>query len=85
MWQFNGVSKLNGIALKVFMILPALMLQKPSQKSKAKDHSECLSRRLNQWKAGEVELLGREVRKIQTSLRHSKQSSPENVAKRFQS
>ena len=44
--QFNSSTKLNAIAMKVFMILPNLMLQKPSAKSKAKEHSECLERRM---------------------------------------
>ena len=41
--QFNISSKLNSVALKIFMIFPTLMLQKPSTRSKAKDHSECLA------------------------------------------
>ena len=34
---------------KVLMVKPALLLQKPSFKSTAKQHSQCLSRRLTQW------------------------------------
>ena len=83
MRQFNGVSKLNGVALKVFMILPALLLQKPSPKSKAKDHSECLSRRLKQWKDGDLDVLEREVRRIQSSLKNSKRPTSDNVSKSF--
>ena len=37
---------LEAIALKSAMILPALLLQKPSASSKAKDHIQCLDRRL---------------------------------------
>ena len=40
--QFNSSSQLNGIALKVFMILPSLLLQKPSAKSKSKEHTYIL-------------------------------------------
>ena len=40
--QFNSPkSELNSIALKAFMSLPTLILQKPSPNSKAKEHSEC--------------------------------------------
>ena len=37
--QFNSNSDLNSIALKAFMILLSLMLQKPSATSKTKEHS----------------------------------------------
>ena len=46
--EFNIDGPLNSIALKTFMVLPTLLLQKPSARSKAKDHSECLQRRLEQ-------------------------------------
>ena len=35
--QFNSNSDLNSVALKAFMVLPALILQKPSATSKSKD------------------------------------------------
>ena len=38
---YAGASALEGIALKATMVMPHLLLQKPSQKSKAKDH--CVS------------------------------------------
>ena len=44
--QFNASTKLNGIALKVFIILPSLLLQKPSARSKAKDHTNAHEQRL---------------------------------------
>ena len=43
--QFNMNAKVNHYALKALMVLPALLLQKPSAKSKAKDHTSCLTRR----------------------------------------
>ena len=39
-------TNINHIALKGLMIMPALLLQKPSYKCKAKEHSLCLQRRL---------------------------------------
>ena len=40
--HYNTKSNYQNIALKVFMILPALLLQKPSKTSKAKDNSNKL-------------------------------------------
>ena len=60
--QFNSPkSKLNSIALKAFMSLPTLLLQKPSPKSKAKEHSECTSCRILLWTNGDLDLLMEEV------------------------
>ena len=58
--------------MKIFMILPSLMLQKPSSKSKAKDHSNCLTRRLALWRNGEIELILRETKQIQKNFTSSK-------------
>ena len=37
---------LRPIAMKTYMILHSIILQKPSKTSKAKEHSICLERRL---------------------------------------
>ena len=47
----NGLESQH-VALKAFIVLLALGLQKPSQRSKAKDHQECLEKRLALWKEG---------------------------------
>ena len=53
-------SPLKNIAFKAIMVMPSLLLQKPSQKSKSKDHLRPLERRLELWESGEVmELLKR--------------------------
>ena len=44
--QFNSDSDLNSVALRAFMVLPTLILQKPSATSKSKEHSEAIERRL---------------------------------------
>ena len=44
--HINNSTKLNGIAINAFMVLTFLLLQKPSAKSKAKEHSSALERRL---------------------------------------
>ena len=82
--QFNVASNINSVSLKTFMILPALLLQKPSAKSKAKQHSECLSRRLALWKNGEVIELLKESRLIQKRLQSSRKSkSIDDVSRIF--
>ena len=53
--KFNTDTNFKGIALKVFMILPIILLQKPSARSKAKDHSEALLRRIDWFQSGDIE------------------------------
>ena len=48
--------------------MPALLLQKPTFKSIAKEHSQCLSRRLAQWELGKFDELLREASTIQAKL-----------------
>ena len=55
-------------ALKAAFVLLAVGLQKTSKKSKAKDHQECLARRLVLWKEGEIGTLLRDRRLIQRHL-----------------
>ena len=73
------------IALKVFMILPALMLQKPFQKSKTKDHVVCLNKRLELWKTGKLDYIMKEAKLIQSKLKssQSKKKEPADTARIF--
>ena len=68
------------IALKKAIVLLAVGLQKPSQKSKARDRQECLAKRLVLWKEGEIEKLLREGRMIQKLLSNSRRVDPSNAA-----
>ena len=70
-------------ALKAAFVLLAVGLQKPSKKSKAKDHQECLARRLVLWKEGEIDTLLRNGRLIQRHLDRSRKADPPNKAKIF--
>ena len=54
------------------MILPSLMLQKPSLRSKAKDHADCLGRWLELWRKGDIEFILKEIRHIQSKSVSSK-------------
>ena len=44
--MFNGSYAVKSAAITMVMIMPPLLLQKPSRNSKAKDHKEYLSRNL---------------------------------------
>ena len=61
-------SALEGVALKAAMILPALLLQKPHARSRTKEHTKHLERRLNLWKDGDLASLLDEGQTIQSSL-----------------
>ena len=61
-------SALESVALKAAMTMCALLLQKPSHSSKAKDHVACLERRMATWKAGDLNELLEEGLTIQRRL-----------------
>ena len=82
----TGVSLLNDFAIKAVMIMPSLLLQKPSYRSGAKQHNECLARRLQSWKNADFETLVREARVIQCKLQsaqNAKSDDPENFGRIF--
>ena len=47
--------------------MPALLLRKPHQSSKVKEHASCLERRLKAWNEGKIDLL-HEGQTIQSQL-----------------
>ena len=63
--DWNNGTAMQHLALKAAILLLAVGLQKPSQKSKAKEHQECLERRLKLWRNDEIDFLLREGRMIQ--------------------
>ena len=65
-------SPLKDIAFKAIMIMPNLLLQKPSKNSKAKDHLKALERRLESWISGDLLELSKEAETIQKRLRSKK-------------
>ena len=65
--DWNDGSKMQPIALKAAIVHLAVGLPKPSQKSKAKDHQECLAKPLVLWKEDEIDKLLREGRIIQSA------------------
>ena len=58
---WNSNSNIKDISWKCIMVMPALLLQKPSAKSKSRDHKEVLKRRFALWKKGELIQLLKEV------------------------
>ena len=76
---------LRDISLKLVMIMPALLLQKPSFKSKSKEHTLCLARRLELWQQGEFDGLLRECRTIQSTLTTARNVHNEQLSKTFAS
>lgn len=62
-------SPLGKVAFKAIMIMPNLLLQKPSKKSKSKDHLMALERRLELWHKGEICELLHECGIIQKRLK----------------
>ena len=66
---------MESVALTMVMIMAPLLLQKPSQKSKCKDHIKYLAKRLEWWKNGELDLLLREGEAIQQRLKRSKNTT----------
>ena len=71
------------LALKAAIVLLAVGLQNPSQKSKAKEHQECLEKRLKLWRNGEIDCQLREGRMIQRHIQKSCKKDPPNKAKIF--
>lgn len=55
-------------AFTAIQIIPALLLQKPSNTSKSKEHLQTLERRLQQWKKGEFIQLLREAETTQQRI-----------------
>ena len=76
----------SNISLKLLMIMPAILLQKPYRNSNSKLHSEYLRKRLVLWDDGKFDELMREARSIQERFKiesKNKSKSPESIAKNF--
>ena len=62
---YASSSALESVALKATVVLPHLLLQKPSRASKSRDHIACLERRMPLWCEGKLMELLLEGRAIQ--------------------
>ena len=65
---FNTRSAWESVAIQLLIVFFPLMLQKPSQKSKASDHSRYLTKRLQWWKEGKLVEIMSEAETIQKRL-----------------
>ena len=65
------------------MIMPSLLLQKPSRNSKSKENNESLTRRLQLWKNGVLISLLKEDETVQSKLSSSDSKSDDELPKRF--
>ena len=64
---YGSASALESVALKATIVLPILLLQKPS-KTSTKGHIACLEKRLSLWSNGELMELVKEGRALQQRL-----------------
>ena len=83
---FASSSALESVALKAATVFPILVVQKPHKRSKAKEHTACLERRLNLWNEGELDDLIVEGRAIQSRLMDSplpRAETPDKQARCF--
>ena len=81
----SGSQKLYDISLKLVMIMPGLLLQKPSFKSTSKEHAFSFARRLQLWEQGDFDELLRECRTIQAMPTATRKVSNEQLSKTFAS
>ena len=81
--EWNNASHAQHIALKAAIVLLATALQKPSMKSKAKDHQQCQTKLFTLWKEGEIESLLHKGRSIQKRILKTKRAKPPDKAKIF--
>ena len=75
-------TSLESVALLAQSVFVPIMLQKPSKKSKNRDHIRYLNERLGKWKQGLFDVLVSECEAIQSKLLYSKKK-PEHIEKVF--
>ena len=65
---WTNIAPLKNIALKAIHVMPALLLQKPSKMSKAKDHLKAQKRIVRLWEEGNIIELVKESKTMQDKL-----------------
>ena len=81
--KFNSGTSFQHLALKVFHVLPNMLLQKPSATSKSKEHSKALETRLQMWSEGKLMELLKENRVIQHKLSNKPKKSSHDISRIF--
>ena len=67
---FADSSALESVAMRAAMVMLVLLIQKPHQRSRQKEHTKHLERRLKLWSDGDIDALLNEGRTIQTEFKH---------------
>ncbi len=84
---YGSASALESVALKTTIVLPILLLQKPSKRSKTKHHIKCVERRMALWLQYDLEELTKEGMHmaLQSRLPRDRSRSPKdsNLARSF--
>ena len=80
---FAAAFALESVALKATMVMPNLLLQKPSRNSRAKDHINALKRRMELWSDGKLSDLINKGNPIQSRLRRNSPPVSEESLTRF--
>ena len=75
--EYANNSALESVALKAAMTMPSLLLQRPHNKSKEKENTACLERRLSLWCEGDISTLLKEGQSIQDRLKYQQPSRQE--------
>ena len=81
--DWNNGTAMQHLGLNAAIVLLPVGLQKPGQKSKAKEHQECIEKRLKFWRNGKTDCLLRKGRMIQRRIQKSCRNYPPNKAKIF--
>ena len=76
---FNSKTILESVAINMAMVFLPLMLQKPSARSKKKDHTRYLKQRLETWRSGSISDIILECEAIQKRLKSSKKKSISDI------
>ena len=80
---FNGSKRWEPVAIHMLQVFLPSLLQKPSRKSKNREHVKYLNKRMEWWKHGKLEELLSECEAIQTRLKKSFKTKKQSDQKAF--
>ena len=81
--HFSDNTPYQRIAITSFLAMPPLLLQKSTKNSKTAENKQHLKRRLDLWKAGNIQELFKECELIQKRLRKSLNNDATHISKVF--
>ena len=81
---WNNKSPERDVALKMFMVLPNLLLQRVNSKSSASDNRKVLERRLQLWQERKITELVGECLVIQSRLTETRKKDNRQIGETFQ-